>query len=126
MTNQFYVEPTKLTLRDKEILISPLKVKKLSQVAVEAAPLADMLAGEISPLHILRNTDAVISLCALATDLEPEWVGELNAAELLELLTVVVETNSDFFIQTVMPLMTKMVQKVGQAASLTQESTKTA
>lgn len=115
--SEFYTEPKTLTISGVTLTIKPIPVKKLSKAAKYAAPLVEVLSsGEINPIKVLEKADAVISLCALLIDVEESWVGDLNSAELIELLTVIVSVNMDFFSQTLAPTITALMKTVSQAS----------
>jgi hypothetical protein len=109
---QFFVEPVKIVLRDTDILVSPLKVKHVSKAAKLVAPLLDSFSNGVDPKAVLENIDAVVPLLALATDQSEEFLGELNLAELVALLTTALSVNLDFFSQTIMPQVNQLVETV--------------
>ena len=117
MTN-FFAEPTTITLRDKTVSVSPLAVKNLSKAAKLATPIIGIFGQTgFSPITVLENADTVIALTALASGESEDWVGELNGAELLALLQIVITVNSDFFIQTITPTLTELMQSVKKSVT---------
>jgi hypothetical protein len=122
---QFFVAAQKITLRDTEVSVSPLAVKNISKAVKAAGGLIDTLSVEgINPRIILEHADEVITVCSLATDQSEEFVGNLNGAELLALLTLVVTVNSDFFVQAIMPQMTTLLNSVKVTAEKAKQDPK--
>jgi len=115
MTN-FFVEPKTITLNKVDYSISPLKVKDIGKAARAASPLISALSGDVNVVMVLENAETVIELCAIASNQSIETVGELNAAELVALLTLVVEVNSSFFSQSIVPQVTTMMKAVQAVA----------
>lgn len=112
MTN-FFVEPVIVKIKDKDISITPLAVKNISKAARAATPLMEAFkSGEVNPLEVFTHADAVIELVAIATGETEEWIGELDAASLLEILTNVVSVNANFFSQSIVPQVTTMMKAV--------------
>lgn len=118
----FFAEPRVVTIRGEAIAVPPFASKKLARAARLAAPLVESFANgfEFSPasaLKLLEHTDDVIRLCALATDKDEEFVGNLDPAELMAVATAVVEENADFFIRHLVPLATSAMGQFAKVAA---------
>ena len=123
MADTFFPEPKTVTVRDKTIEVSPLSVKNIGKAVTYVEPLIKELAENgVAPMVILKHTDEVIALCALATNQDADFLGELNAAELLSIITLVVQVNADFFVSAIMPQMTNLMKSVQTTAETVKES----
>ncbi len=118
---EFFAEPRHETIRGERIEIRPLPVKKLSAAARHAAPLLSRLDPNSGPatnmMALIAETDAIIALTALATDRDPDWIGELAADELLRLAAAVVEENADFFIHKMAPAIENIAARINTLAT---------
>jgi len=120
MSGDFFSEEKTVEVRERVVSIRPLPVKKIAKAARIAAPFFALVAevdgkGEganFSPLDLLEHVDAVIELVSHATDLDIEFVGNLDAAELVMLARAVIEENADFFTRKLAPLLTQTLQSV--------------
>ena len=115
-TNVFTQEPIVITLRDTKIEVKPLAVKNISRAITAAEPLLAAFSGGLNPVTILKNADSVIAICALATNQTEEFVGELDATELVKLAQAVIGANVDFFINTTLPAVNTLMESVGTMA----------
>ena len=94
-----------LTIRDQDITISPLKVGEVGEFAEAVTPLidhlpaivADQVSGEVVLGVITQHTQDALHAVAIASRQPIAWVRELMLDELLELATVCLEVNADFF-----------------------------
>ena len=119
--SEAFFESTKkvVTVRGEAITVSPLAVKNLAKVSKALFPLFSSfsVSGTVPMLTLLEHTDAVIEIVALATDKPVEFIGSLDIAELLMLVTPVLEVNSDFFVKAVAPQIQSLMKLVGDAAT---------
>ena len=116
----FFSEPRIIKLKGEDVSITPLAVKSISKAAKVAAPLIGAFEGDINPQVLLQYGDEVIALCAIASNKSEEFIGELDAAELIELLTVILEVNGGFFSRVILPKILTMTQTVKQLAQTAQ------
>ena len=124
--SEFFQEPTVVTIQGKEITISPLKVRHLSLAIKFATPLIQTLKeGNADLPLLLAHTDEVVAICALASNTDIEWVGDLNTSELLMLLGAVVVCNSDFFTQSTLPQIQALMGSIGKIAESVTKTTTT-
>ncbi len=115
----FVQEPITVTVRDRDISVKPIKVKHLAKAARLVSPIAaDLSTGGLSSL--VNYPDQIIELIALVCDLPPDWIGELDAEEMLRILTPLIQVNMDFFVHKMMPALkelTASLSPVGPASS---------
>lgn len=108
----------------EDVEIKLIKVGKLSQVVEAIQPIAYLMptAGakpDKEPMDfktiVIKHTADAIHLTALLTDKPSSWVEELNVAELITLLSAIAEENIDFFIESVLPLLSEVTGKLASA-----------
>ncbi len=111
----FFPTPTVITIRDRKIEIKPIPVKNLSKVAKLVSPIiSEIGSGSVSLSTIIENADNIIELSSLVCNIDKEWVGELDASELLQIIMPVVEVNIDFFVHKMAPELEKVAQRISQ------------
>lgn len=96
-----------IQIADKELTITPIKTRELPALLHVVEPLSDMFGqthdGAIQAA-LLRHPGAVIDAVAIAARVDRRWVDDLDLDQLVELTTVVIEVNADFFTRTLAPL----------------------
>lgn len=117
---EFFQDPITVTIRDRDILIKPVKVKHLSKAAKLVAPIAaDVAKDGLSVAAFIEYPDQIIELVALVCDLPVDWVGELDLEEMLRILAPLIQVNMDFFVRRMVPAITDLTRNlspVGQAS----------
>ena len=110
-----------VTIKDVEINIKPFKFGKLPQVFRTIEPIAEIFqqlvkeeAGQLKLYSALiaRGGDNVIELIVVGSGQERSWVCDLDLDEGIELLSAIVEVNSSFFIQKILPRLEQTLPKV--------------
>lgn len=117
-SDPFFTEPHHCSVRDRVLEVKPLPVRHLARAARHAEPLLRALAelpetGAPSWLDLMRHGDDLIALVSLATGLDEALVGDLDAAELIELAATVFEVNADFFTRRFLPAMHRLMAPAG-------------
>lgn len=115
-----------ITVGAEQVTIKNLKVGKLTQVVAAIQPFAHLLPkpGNNPTSHpidyfelVINHTDSVIDFTALILDKDPEWVKDLDVDQLVDILSAIVEVNLDFFIQKVLPSVSRAMVKLGSGFS---------
>lgn len=110
--NALLPDSLKLKIAGETVVLKPLQVKNLKKVLEIMKPMASYFPSigatpEKEPIDfmglVINHTDTVVQLIALFVDKSEEWVGDLNIAELIDILSAIVEMNLDFFTQRVLP-----------------------
>lgn len=102
-----------LTIADREITVTPVKVRDLPAFLAAVEPIAtDLMAGDI-PGALVRNAENVIVATVIGAGVEREWLNAREGDAIVELASAVLEVNADFFVRRIVPLIEKA------AASLT-------
>lgn len=122
-TNQLEILfPTgkEVTIRNAVYCIKPFKLGQIPKVLKAINPIVGVFAGlaqkntnmlEVITSILAEGGDNILDLIVLATNSPAEFVkNEMELDEGIELLTAVIEVNSDFFIKKVLPKMTEVVQ----------------
>lgn len=109
------------------LTITPIRVVHLPALIREVKAL--MTAGVALPtdatalqpgwvLDLVENhLDAILRICALAIGRPTDWVGQLDAMELIELAMKVVEVNADFFGRRLGPVMLRVNRGLSSASA---------
>jgi len=94
-----------ITVGGAEVIVSPVRARQFSQFARHARSIWHyMESDEIDINGLLENgTEEAIKLCATATELSEQKVGDLQMDELVRLLVKVIEVNADFLCRNVLP-----------------------
>ena len=111
-------EPIMVTVHGEDIEVRQIKVGQLTKVMRIAYPFYDKLRAlkdtakdgapiDLFPL-VLEHSDAVLDIIALLTGKPRTWVEDLEVDELVALFSALVEVNLDFFIQRVLPSLSKL------------------
>ena len=114
---------TTLTVAGKDIAIRQFKVGRLPLVLRTLQPISHMLMNrepgqsiDFGSLFMLYADDSLSLLAALA-DQSRAWVDELELDEAITLFTALLEVNTDFFIQKVLPQLSGAVQALTNKAN---------
>ena len=103
--------PTPITLEiaGETMAITPIKFGKLPAMARACAPFMDTIkGGDVNWLQLVGDHgENVFAALATATGKPTDWVEGLSMDEAIALAQAVVEVNADFFIQHVLPAVTK-------------------
>ncbi len=119
-------EPVVVLIKGESIVIKQMKVKQLPKIMRVVAPYYESL--KLSKEEAIKNKGSLDLLGIVMTYIEPvsdtvavlvdkdrEWVDELDIDEMVRLLEVVIEVNVDFFIQKVLPSLSRLVKELGGA-----------
>lgn len=115
-----------LTIKETELTITPFKLGELPKVFKVIDPITKLVLDAIgttgnqmeslSKIMVLGG-DNVLDLLAVGSRQPRAWIDQLELDEGVQLLTAILEVNASFFVQKVLPLLTKAVKTVpaGQA-----------
>ena len=130
----FFPEPRTETIAGVTLTIPNLKVRQLAPFGKAADPFMPLILTGDYLAAVTHHTDAVCAAVSMVTGAEPEWLGNLDPDEMMQLVAAVFEVNLDFFAQRLLPqkaaLQARMVELlsrlVGEQASLGSSATDTA
>ena len=95
----------------KPVAITPLRVRQIPAFVRAIGPASALLMdGRIADAVALHG-DGIVVAMAVATDESEDWLGDLLPDAFLELVSVVMEVNGDFFARRVAPLIKNMEAK---------------
>lgn len=94
-----------VTAGGETIAITPIKVKELNALLAAIQPvLGDLIKHEIDVMTlVLKSPETVIKATAIGCRKSVDWINELGIDELARLALAVIEVNTDFFVQKVLP-----------------------
>lgn len=99
----------------KPLEIKRMKVRHITPVVMIIKPFAAELkamgkvAGEDLPMLVMQHTPQVIELVSVLSDVPVDQVGEWEIPDLINVFAKLLEVNIDFFIQSVIPSLSKAV-----------------
>lgn len=108
-----------ITVAGEELLITPFK---LTQIPVVAGLMAKYyrLSGTSDTLDVVdlieKAGDDVWKMMCMSLGKDRAWLDTLNAEEGVDLLSAIIEENSDFFIKKLSPAMTDLTTRLTDAA----------
>lgn len=101
-----------------DLVIKSFKMGQLPRVFKALEPLSEVLATSYtgSQLQLVSKMlaasgDSVITLLEVGSGQPREWVEDLDMEQSLELATAIMEVNSNFFLQRVLPILNKNMEK---------------
>lgn len=104
--------PVRVDVGGERVSITPIKVRELPAMMRAVGPiLAEIQRGDIVAA-LAANADSLISAVAIGSRLDRTWVDELDVDDLVILAGAVVESNADFFVRRVMPILTAAIESV--------------
>lgn len=121
MTNEFdIIEPPALqaTLNGAPLTLRPLTVGQLPAMmrALQGLELSLEISREnvleLLPALIAENGEAIIEAAAIATRQSREAIEASDLSEFVALVAGVIEINSDFFVQKLLPTLTRHVERL--------------
>ena len=109
--------PMPLVIGGETLEITPLKVGELPAFARAVRPIADKLANQLTAepdwLRLLsEDGESLLLALAIACRRPPDWVAALGVDEAIRLAEAVFAANTDFFIQRVVPEITRVGQQI--------------
>lgn len=116
-------EPVMAKVKGEVIEIRQIKVGQLPKIMRIVAPYFEKLRalkkdagaeGDVNLLEIICDyTDPVIDTIAVIINKDRAWIEELDLDEMVVLFDAILVTNVDFFIQRVLPSLSKLVTGLG-------------
>lgn len=98
-----------LQIAGEIIEISPLRIGELPALAKVVRPIAARLTAEPDWLTLLSDEgELVLTLLAIISRRPRKWVDQLALDEALQLAQALFEANADFFVQRVVPELTRL------------------
>lgn len=121
---QLFPSGKQISIKDENLTIKPFKFGELPKVFKTIEPITGSLTQLINnrdnPAVAIAGIfatggDSIVELLVIGAKKPVEWVNDLEMDEGIELLTAVIEVNADFFIQKVLPHLSKVAQKTQTA-----------
>jgi hypothetical protein len=107
--------PEPLVIAGETLEISPLKVGELPAFARAVRSIASKVTSDPDWLRLLsEDGESVILALAIACRRPPDWVAALALDDAIRLAEAIFGANADFFIQRVVPEITRVSQHMGQ------------
>lgn len=107
--------PESLVIAGETLEISPLKVGELPAFARAVRSIASKVTSDPDWLRLLsEDGESVILALAIACRRPPDWVAALALDDAIRLAEALFGANADFFIQRVVPEITRVSQHMGQ------------
>lgn len=101
-----------LTIADRDITVTPVKVRDLPAFLAAVEPVAaDLMAGDI-PGALVRNAENLIVATVIGAGVERAWMDAQGADALVELAAAVIEVNADFFARRLAPLIERVAESM--------------
>ena len=119
-------EPVVVIVKGESITIRQMKMKQLPKIMRVVAPYYESLkltkekatknGGALDLLGIVMSyIEPVSDTVAILVEKDRAWIDELDIDEMVRLLELVIEVNVDFFIQKVLPSLSRLVKELGGA-----------
>ena len=107
--------PIRIDIADERLSLTPIKTRELPAMMRAIAPiLAEIQSGDILGA-LAANADSMVDAVSIGSRKPREWVDELDLDDLVTLAGGVVESNADFFVRRVMPILTTAIESVTRA-----------
>ncbi len=108
--------PESLVIAGETLEISPLKVGELPAFARAVRSIASKVTSDPDWLRLLsEDGESVILALAIACRRPPDWVAALALDDAIRLAEAIFGANADFFIQRVVPEITRVSQQITTA-----------
>lgn len=97
---------------EEKVVITPIKVREIDPFLTAIDPLVDEFRRENLDITkmILKSHKNIVQAVAVGARKDIEWVESLEIDQLVELVLAIVEANSDFFVNKILPSLTKGLQ----------------
>lgn len=124
--NTLFPIPQVVTINGVTLSLTPFKLGELPKVFRTIEPITKLIVDAMGSSDtqidslvkvIVQGGDNILDLLAVGSRQSREWVDQLETDQGIQLLLAILEINSSFFVQRVLPLITKVTNKVpaGQA-----------
>jgi hypothetical protein len=104
----FLPQARSVSVGGRTLSILPLRVKQIPAFAKAIAPAMSRIASGDIIGAVAEHGEQIIDAVSIATGAERDFVEALEADAFLELASVVMEVNADFFARRVLPALEKM------------------
>jgi hypothetical protein len=105
--------PEPLVIAGETLEISPLKVGELPAFARAVRSIANKVTSDPDWLRLLsEDGESVLLALAIACRRPPDWVATLALDDAIRLAEAIFGANADFFIQRVVPEITRVSQQI--------------
>lgn len=108
----FFPAPRQVPLRDLTLALLPLRVGVTPAFLKAIAPAMALLQVGAFQLAVMEQKDAMRAAIVIATGLTEAEVDNLYNDEFFQVLLAVVEVNLGFFVQRVVPQLTRLIDLV--------------
>lgn len=107
-----------ININGVDLVIKSFKMGQLPRVFKALEPLSEVMASSFTGSQVQLVTkmlaasgDSVITLLEVGSGQPREWVEDLDMDQSLELASAIMEVNSNFFLQRVLPILNKNLEK---------------
>lgn len=117
-----YPQNKSISIKGVDLTIQPFKFGQLQSVFKTIEPVAQIFAQlvdreqnnqiQVITSIITNGGDNIRDFLVIGTKQSKEWVDDLEVDEAIEVLTALVEVNTGFFIQKILPKLTQTLEKV--------------
>ncbi|MBS0214032.1 MAG: hypothetical protein JSR26_12795 [Proteobacteria bacterium] len=105
--------PVAVQLSCGALELTPVRLGDLPRLLAVVRPFADVISAEPDWLALLgAHGDGVLELLAITTRKDRAWVNDLSLDDAVQLAAAVFEVNADFFVQRVVPGITRSADKL--------------
>lgn len=104
-------KPVTITINDREITVTLVKVKNLPEFIRAVEPIAQNLASGDFMAALSLHAENFIEATALGADVERQWLDTQEIDSLFELAGAVLAVNADFFVQRLTPALVAAAEK---------------
>jgi len=118
---QIFPVPQQLTINGQVISITPFKLGEIPKVFKVIDPITKLILSALTSSEnqmeslakiMVQGGENILDLLALGTRQPRTWIDDLETDQGVQLLIKVLEVNSSFFVQRVLPLITQATIKV--------------
>lgn len=96
MSLETYIPEKTISIRNENILITPVKVKHFKALGSAIAPI---LSSEMTVADIIENVSSIKEVVKVLINKSSEWLDDLYLDEFIDISNSIMEVNKDFFIQ---------------------------
>lgn len=96
MSLETYIPEKTISIRNENILITPVKVKHFKALGSAITPI---LSSGMTVVDIIENVSSIKEVVKVLINKSSEWLDDLYLDEFIDISNSIMEVNKDFFIQ---------------------------
>lgn len=125
--NKLFPLPTTLQVNGVDLSITPFKLGELPRVFKVVEPITQLIMNALRSSDdqmkslsevVIKGGDNILDLIALGARQPRTWVDGLDMDQGVVILVAILEVNSSFFVQRVLPQILKAAPAVSQAGQV--------